>query len=92
MNEKIDLGIIIPTLNSERFLEHTLMAMWHAPSGSGLLVGHGVDLPLSNSLSHSDMGYVIQIYYGGLLYLFALIATHLLIIPWRSLWHRRMYT
>ncbi len=27
MNEKIDLGIIIPTLNSERYLEHTLVSL-----------------------------------------------------------------
>lgn len=27
MNEKINLGIVIPTLNSERFLEHTLISL-----------------------------------------------------------------
>lgn len=69
----------------------TLMAKWHVPSGSGLVVGHGVYLPLSNTFARSDTGYVIQLYYGGLLYLSALLATYFFVVPWQALWRRRMY-
>lgn len=68
-----------------------LRLMWHVPSGLGFFVGHGIYLPVSNLFTRSDIGYVIQLYYGGFFYVAIMIAAHFLIVPWNRLWRLNMF-
>jgi len=65
--------------------------MWHFPTGLNFLVGHGISLNMgSHPFTRSDIGYVTQIYYGGLFYLITLMFSFVALIPFRLLRKKNM--